>query len=76
MCLFTIYILLSIRLCELRKVYVETDTESEQVPFELSTLPLQQLQDLVTVMLTDIKYVIRQLLFTKIIKYCAFYFVF
>lgn len=48
-------VFISIRLCELRKVNVETDTENDQVPFELSTLPLKKLQDLVTTMLTDIK---------------------
>lgn len=50
--------MLFIRLCELRKVDVETDTESDQVPFELSALPLQKLQDLVNTMLIDIKYVL------------------
>ncbi|KAF0764977.1 E3 ubiquitin-protein ligase listerin [Aphis craccivora] len=43
------------RLCEVRKVDVDTDFESDQVPFELSTLPLQKLQDLMCLMLTDIK---------------------
>lgn len=46
------------RLCELRKVSMETDTESDQVPFELSSLPLQKLQDSVNAMLIDVKYVI------------------
>lgn len=46
------------RLCELRKVNIETDIDPNQVPFELSTLPLQQLQGLVTTMLADTKLVI------------------
>lgn len=46
---------LSIRLCELHKIDVDTDTESEQVPFELCTLPLQQLQIMVTTMLACVK---------------------
>lgn len=37
---------------------VDTDFESDQVPFELSTLPLQKLQDLICAMLTEIKYFI------------------
>lgn len=57
---------ISIRLCELRKVDVETDTDNDQVPFELSMLQLKKLQDLVTTILTDIKYVI----------YICFYFIF
>ncbi|XP_001950973.1 E3 ubiquitin-protein ligase listerin [Acyrthosiphon pisum] len=43
------------RLCGVRKVDVDTDFESDQVPFELSTLPLQKLQDLICTMLTEIK---------------------
>jgi len=41
-----------------RKVDVDTDFESDQVPFELSTLPLQKLQDLICTMLMEIKYFI------------------
>lgn len=48
----------STRLCELRQVSKETDTESDQVPVELSSLPLQKLQDSVNTMLLDVKYVI------------------
>lgn len=58
----------SIRLCELRKVNVEVDTESDQVPFELDILPLQQLQKLVSTMLIDIKYVKCYFLETSIFK--------
>ncbi|XP_050536904.1 E3 ubiquitin-protein ligase listerin isoform X2 [Daktulosphaira vitifoliae] len=44
------------KICEYHKVSVDSEDDSDQIPFVLSVLPLKRLQDLVTCTLNDIKF--------------------